>query len=562
MNTASGTKASHRPGPLRVQLFLASAAIGFFLPFFAPISLTDDEGGGNLVMLLVYFASLAMLGANAAWRLSHQGSTTTTVAGAGLAIASFIMVLIYGSLGPDRFAVEEASLAIASVQLAIGLVLIALQVQLPRLRLALPRRCILPLQPAPASHPEPQKPVQPEGLVPHETALGPVRAILDIAAGTELLLGSFFFTLFLVFLPSLWTGFSSDTVPWSAILGMAALGGIELLLLCELRQLHPVAGTLAPSLLLLVTAGSVLLFLSKYPLAAPLSAITASALTLLACRWYLRTRRRLSRASPVNAPTVGPPTATQDRTPEAFPGAAGHPCPVLKPWSPAELWLAFIIVPVVLFAVTALFFLLAGFMSVGIGDEPSLELLEIAILEGELLALWIILLYLVRRRGHPWSIVGLKPFSLRTLLVIPISFPMQRAALTSFNVALLPVLPAVQAYQTSLDPYFEPSGVAIGLAILGTVVMAPVVEEILFRGFFFTGFRSYIGPFGAAVVSSVLFSLAHAFPVFFPFSLNLNPTQALSTFLAGLVWAGMRHESDSVFPSMLAHAAWNFMVGF
>jgi membrane protease YdiL (CAAX protease family) len=113
-----------------------------------------------------------------------------------------------------------------------------------------------------------------------------------------------------------------------------------------------------------------------------------------------------------------------------------------------------------------------------------------------------------------------------------------------------------------LDPYFEHSGVAIGLAILGTVVMAPVVEETLFRGFFFTGFRSHIGPLGAAVLSSVLFSLPHAFPVFFPFSLNLNPTQALSMFLAGLIWAGMRHESDSVFPSMLAHAAWNFMVGF
>jgi membrane protease YdiL (CAAX protease family) len=118
----------------------------------------------------------------------------------------------------------------------------------------------------------------------------------------------------------------------------------------------------------------------------------------------------------------------------------------------------------------------------------------------------------------------------------------------------------VQEYQASLEPYIEPSSATIFLLFFGAVVMAPVVEELLFRGFFFTGFRSYLGPAVAAILSALLFSLAHAFPIFFPFALALHPTQALGAFLGGLVFAGLRHDSDSIFPSMLAHAVWNLWV--
>jgi membrane protease YdiL (CAAX protease family) len=187
-------------------------------------------------------------------------------------------------------------------------------------------------------------------------------------------------------------------------------------------------------------------------------------------------------------------------------------------------------------------------------------LIELAGIEAELLALWVVFLYLVRRKGLPWSILGIRPFSLRSLLVIPVTTVVQYWASGVFNTGLLPLLPAVQTYQASIDEYVQPSYVSIALAFLGVVVLAPVGEELLFRGFLFTGFRSYVGPVAAAVVSALLFSLWHMFPLFFPFSLNLHPTQALNTFLCGLVYAGMRHDSDSVFPSMLAHAVWNLLV--
>jgi membrane protease YdiL (CAAX protease family) len=564
MNAATTTEVSHRLGPLRFQLFLLSAILGFLVPVVTAAVLADDgDDGSGLVMMLVAFASLAMLAGNAGWRLNLQGGSSTTIAGVGLAVPSLFLVLIYyASLGPSSPASDTTTLVIAGVQLAIGLLLIALQAQLPRLPLTVTRHRVLPQQSAPRPTTEPETATRSEGLSLQKTATGIVQAMLDFAAAAELLLGSFFLVGFVVFLPSLWADLSAHSSTWSICLALSALGGSEFVLLRAFRRSHPVAGTLAPPVLLLMTAGPTVFLLSPNPAAAPVATVTASLLALLACRWYLRTRRNPSRATAVHATRLGSPTAAQGPVPEATAKSGDIVRPASKPWSPSELWLAFAIIPVVLYALSFAFIALAGFMSVGVQTEPSLELFELASIEAEFLALWIVLLYLVRRKGHPWSIVGLKPFPLRTLLVIPASYPMQLAALTSFNTALLPVLPAVQAYQTSLDPAFEPSGVAIGFTFLGMVVMAPIVEELLFRGFFFTGFRSYIGPVGAAVVSAVLFSLAHAFPLFSPFSLNLSPTQALSTFLAGLVWAGMRHDSDSVFPSMLAHAAWNLMVGF
>jgi len=564
MSALPTRSAHHWPDGSRIQLFLFSAIIGFFFPVLMASALMDpaEDGGGFVVVILIGVASLALLAANAAKKLSLPGRPGTTDAGVGLAVPSACLVLIYSAtLGPTSSAQDTTTLILAGIELAVGLLLVLIHGQLPRplaafLHRGFPKHFSLP------PTPEPRGVSQPEELALQRTARDHVRAMLDIIAAVCLFLAAVCLVGFLVFLPSLWADLSASSTAWAVSLAIVALLGLEFMLLCSFRRSHRVAGTIAAPVLVLLPAGVALLHLSQSPASAPLPSAIACLLTLLGCWWYLRTRRSLSRRSADGGAELA--SATDGRTSDrvAMPASGVLPHPPPKPWSPSELWLAFAIIPVLLYALIYAFMALAYAMSFGIGIEPNLELIELASIEAEFLALWIVLLYLVRRKGHSWSIVGLKPFPLRTLLVIPVSYFTQSAALASFTTVLLPTLPAVQAYSTSLDPYFEPSGVAIGLAMLSMVVMAPFVEEILFRGFLFTGFRSYIGPVGAAVITAVLFSLSHTFPVFFPFSLNLSPIQAVSTFLAGLVWAGMRHDSDSVFPSMLAHAAWNFFIGF
>jgi hypothetical protein len=219
------------------------------------------------------------------------------------------------------------------------------------------------------------------------------------------------------------------------------------------------------------------------------------------------------------------------------------------------IWLA---TPGFIVCAYALAFGLAG--ALYLAGQDDLSLYELAWYEAEFLALWVVLLFVVRRPGRSWGWLGFKPFDLRYLVLVPlvIAFDSGVAAITGG--LLIPSSPAVSQYQAELDPVIEPSAATIFLLFFGSVVVAPVVEETLFRGCVFTGFSTYMSPRSAALVSALLFSLIHFIPSFDPFRIDLHPGQALGAFVGGLLYAGLRHESDSLFPSIIAHGAWNLLV--
>lgn len=85
----------------------------------------------------------------------------------------------------------------------------------------------------------------------------------------------------------------------------------------------------------------------------------------------------------------------------------------------------------------------------------------------------------------------------------------------------------------------------VWLNLLYMAVLPAVVEEYLFRGVLFQGFRS-CGLLKTAVMTSLMFALAHG---------NLN--QFLYAFAIGLFMAYLVEASGSVYASMLAHACLN-----
>ncbi len=78
--------------------------------------------------------------------------------------------------------------------------------------------------------------------------------------------------------------------------------------------------------------------------------------------------------------------------------------------------------------------------------------------------------------------------------------------------------------------------------ILAAVVIAPVVEEIFFRGFLFQGFRKKYGWVSAMLLSSAIFAAAH-----------LDLASLIPTFVLGLVLTYVYHRSNSVWPGILLH---------
>ncbi len=105
--------------------------------------------------------------------------------------------------------------------------------------------------------------------------------------------------------------------------------------------------------------------------------------------------------------------------------------------------------------------------------------------------------------------------------------------------------------QNQLDqlPLFQ--GDYIGQFVVGllVVVVAPISEEILFRGYAFSAFFKQWGAPAASVISSLLFSIAH----------SLSVTQGLlalliPTFIMGLILAFSMYRTRSILPCIIAHA--------
>jgi membrane protease YdiL (CAAX protease family) len=87
---------------------------------------------------------------------------------------------------------------------------------------------------------------------------------------------------------------------------------------------------------------------------------------------------------------------------------------------------------------------------------------------------------------------------------------------------------------------------SLPLFIAATVVMAPVMEEVVFRGFLFAGLeRSRLGPGGAVVLTAVLWAVIHT---------QYELVYVLQIVGAGLLFGFARHRTRTVTVPILMHA--------
>ncbi|HCE57171.1 MAG TPA: hypothetical protein DER09_05040 [Prolixibacteraceae bacterium] len=86
-------------------------------------------------------------------------------------------------------------------------------------------------------------------------------------------------------------------------------------------------------------------------------------------------------------------------------------------------------------------------------------------------------------------------------------------------------------------------------AFMKVAVVAPVVEELIFRGLILQGFRRNYSPFVAVLISALLFALFH-----------LNPWQFPATFMLGLLLGWIMLRTDNILLAILGHSINNFLV--
>lgn len=88
-------------------------------------------------------------------------------------------------------------------------------------------------------------------------------------------------------------------------------------------------------------------------------------------------------------------------------------------------------------------------------------------------------------------------------------------------------------------------------SLLQVCIVAPIIEEILMRGFVLGGLKNTYGVIGALFISALFFALLH-----------FNMLQTLSAFVCGIILGLLYIKTDSIPCCIIAHCGYNFISYF
>ena len=198
------------------------------------------------------------------------------------------------------------------------------------------------------------------------------------------------------------------------------------------------------------------------------------------------------------------------------------------PWKPVDNWIAILLLVVINIS-------LLYFASQGLGIQTAQSALLVLV---QLVYLIPVLVVFAYRRVNPISI-GIGKFEWSTL-GLGCGLLIGSYALIMIHNVILMFL-GVETQGEEILGILSAMDSPVWFVIVG-VIMAPIVEEIFFRGFLFQGFRQRYGWVAGALISSVVFAIGH-----------LDPVALFPTFILGILLAYMYHRSNSVWPGIILH---------
>ena len=157
--------------------------------------------------------------------------------------------------------------------------------------------------------------------------------------------------------------------------------------------------------------------------------------------------------------------------------------------------------------------------------------------------------YAYKKAGVPLKeLFPLKSFNV--LLLIPVLFFIWGAQnlIGEVNVALDKVLPPPSWFWELFSKIFD-SDYGIYGAILKVVIMAPIIEEMIFRGVIMHGLMRNYSRTTAVFVSALMFALFH-----------LNPWQFPATFILGILLGILMVRTGNLLLCIIGHAINNGLV--
>lgn len=162
---------------------------------------------------------------------------------------------------------------------------------------------------------------------------------------------------------------------------------------------------------------------------------------------------------------------------------------------------------------------------------------------------FVILFLGIRFSGLPYrEIFPLKTFHWLVIPALLFALVPMQFFMNEISLSVDKLLPPPGWFMELFARLFE-SDSGIWSGVLRVVVLAPIIEELIFRGVIFSGFQRIYSAFWAIFFSALLFSLFH-----------LNPWQLGPTFLLGLLLGFVRLRTGSLLAAIFTHSLHNGMI--
>ena len=181
----------------------------------------------------------------------------------------------------------------------------------------------------------------------------------------------------------------------------------------------------------------------------------------------------------------------------------------------------------------------------GVLSGVARTLVGAALLETLLLA--VVWSFTVRKRQLSWRALGFRTAGAGVHLGLPLLVLLASISLTGLVVLLTRAL-GLEVLMPPETPALLQGAMPVQYAaVIGVVVfLAPLAEEVFFRGFVLQGLLPSLGPWGAVAASAALFSVSHG-----------AAGMLIPTLILGLLLGWLFLRAGSIWPCVTAHAFQN-----
>ena len=182
-------------------------------------------------------------------------------------------------------------------------------------------------------------------------------------------------------------------------------------------------------------------------------------------------------------------------------------------------------------------------------DRPAWQFLYVLIIE----VLSVGLLYVfIKRRKTNWAAIGWVKPRLQdvgyALTGFAIYFGIYALVVSKLVSSLLPQIDTDQKQELGFETAI--AGPELIFVFISLAILPPLVEEIMVRGFLYTGLRNRLPIIWAAIIASIVFAAAH---LQWGSGNALLWTAAIDTLVLSFVLIWLRQKTGSLWPSIGLH---------